>query len=115
MSIASRNTLKTGFVAGTAATATKFADLIDSAFNRNDDSLELGPTGMTGATGSVSGLRTRSISTMSTGFGSFCSSFGIGGPSLLNGNSSISVSGSFVTFNKNCTNLTESTVTVYAP
>jgi hypothetical protein len=74
-----------------------------------------GPTGMTGATGSVSGLRTKSITTMSTGFGSSCSTFAISGPSLLNGNSSISVSGSFVTFNKNCTNLTESSVTVYAP
>jgi hypothetical protein len=74
-----------------------------------------GPTGMTGATGSVSGLRTKSITTMSTGFGSYCSSFSIGGASLLNGNSSISVSGSYVTLNKNCTNLTESSVTVYAP
>jgi hypothetical protein len=51
MSIQSRNTLKTGFVAGTAATQSKFADIIDSAFNRNDDSLVLGPTGITGTYG----------------------------------------------------------------
>ena len=51
MSIASRNTLKTGFVAGTAATSSKFNDLIDSSFNRNDDSLVLVPTGMTGVYG----------------------------------------------------------------
>ena len=51
MSILSRNTLKTEFVAGTAATSAKFTDLIDSAFNRNDDSLVLGPTGMTGTYG----------------------------------------------------------------
>lgn len=51
MSITSRNTLKTGFASGTAATSSKFGDLIDSAFNRNDDSLVLGPTGMTGVYG----------------------------------------------------------------
>ena len=51
MSIESRNTLKTGFVAGTAATQSKFADFIDSAYNRSDDSLVLGPTGMTGVYG----------------------------------------------------------------
>jgi hypothetical protein len=51
MSIASRNTLKSAFVPGTAANSAKFGDLIDSAFNRNDDSLVLGPTGMTGTYG----------------------------------------------------------------
>jgi hypothetical protein len=51
MSIESRNTLKTGFVAGTAATQSKFADFIDSAYNRSDDSLVLGPTGINGTYG----------------------------------------------------------------
>ena len=48
MSSKTRNSLKAEFVAGTAATATKFEDLIDSAYNNTDDALLLGPTGSTG-------------------------------------------------------------------
>jgi hypothetical protein len=51
MSILSRNALKSEFISGTAATESKFNDLFDSSFNRNDDSLLLGPTGITGAYG----------------------------------------------------------------
>jgi hypothetical protein len=75
-----------------------------------------GFTGATGAQGSMSGLRTRSLTYLSTGF-SFgsCSSFSIGGPSLLNGQTSLSTYGSSISLNKQCTNLSETTITVYAP
>ena len=73
-----------------------------------------GFTGATGATGSLSSLRTRSISYLqSGGFSGFCSSFG--GTSFLNGNTSISVFGGSVSLNKSCSNLLETTMTVYAP
>jgi hypothetical protein len=51
MSIISRNSLKSKFVSGTAATQSKFDDLFDSSYNKNDDSVLLGPTGITGAYG----------------------------------------------------------------
>ena len=73
-----------------------------------------GFTGATGATGSLASLRTRSISYLqSGGFSGFCSSFG--GTSFLNGNTSISVFGGSVSLNKSCSNLLETTMTVYAP
>lgn len=75
-----------------------------------------GFTGATGATGSLSGLRTRSVTYLSTGFGfGSCSTFSFGGPSLLDGQTSISAYGSSISLNKHCTNLTESTISVYAP
>lgn len=75
-----------------------------------------GIQGYTGATGSLSGLRTRSVTYLSTGFGfGSCSTFSFGGPSLLDGQTSISAYGSSISLNKHCTNLTESTISVYAP
>ena len=53
MSQKSRINLKTEFVAGTAATAQKFEDLIDSSYNTNDDSVLMGPIGLTGTNGLV--------------------------------------------------------------
>ena len=51
MSIISRNALIAEFIAGTAATAQKFQDLIQSTFNVNDDSILAGPSGTTGTWG----------------------------------------------------------------
>jgi hypothetical protein len=51
MSIKSRNLLKSQFVAGTAATSSKFEDVFDSHFNKLDDSLLSGPAGVTGVNG----------------------------------------------------------------
>ena len=51
MSILSRNALKAEFVSGTAATQQKFEDLFDSSYNMNDDSVLMGPVGMTGSLG----------------------------------------------------------------
>jgi hypothetical protein len=51
MSILSRNALKAEFISGTAATESKFGDLFDSSYNLNDDSVVLGPTGITGTYG----------------------------------------------------------------
>lgn len=51
MSIISRNALKAEFISGTAATADKFADVFDSHYNRNDDSILAGPIGLTGTKG----------------------------------------------------------------
>jgi hypothetical protein len=51
MSILSRNALKAEFISGTAATESKFGDLFDSSYNLNDDSVILGPTGITGSYG----------------------------------------------------------------
>lgn len=71
MSIISRNSLKASFVSGTAATQTKFDDLFDSMFNKNDDSLLEGPVGMTGIKGlwldETSGAPTGATSIGSTG------------------------------------------------
>jgi hypothetical protein len=51
MSIKNVNDLKNEFVSGTAATPDKFADLIDSAYNKANDSVLLGPIGQTGQNG----------------------------------------------------------------
>lgn len=53
MSIKSRINLKNEFVSGTAATQTKFEDLIESTYNTNDDSVLIGPMGLTGTNGLV--------------------------------------------------------------
>lgn len=53
MSSKSRINLKTEFVSGTAATQSKFEDLIDSSYNTNEDSVLLGPIGLTGTRGLV--------------------------------------------------------------
>jgi len=51
MSIKGRTDLKSEFEHGKAATAEKFEDLIDSSFNRYEDSILAGPIGMTGTLG----------------------------------------------------------------
>lgn len=51
MAIENRSTLKTEFSAGTAATETKFANLIDSSYNKYEDSVMFGPAGITGKFG----------------------------------------------------------------
>jgi hypothetical protein len=51
MSIKSRNDLKAEFVAGTAATESKFNDVFDSHYNKYEDSVLLGPIGQTGQNG----------------------------------------------------------------
>jgi hypothetical protein len=53
MSQKSRLNLKNEFVSGTAATQEKFEDLIDSSFNRYEDSVLMGPIGLTGTNGLV--------------------------------------------------------------
>jgi hypothetical protein len=53
MSSKSRINLKTEFVSGTAATQTKFENLIDSSYNTNEDSVLIGPVGLTGTKGLV--------------------------------------------------------------
>jgi hypothetical protein len=53
MSSKSRINLKTAFASGTAATQSKFEDLIDSSFNTYQDSVLLGPSGQTGTNGLV--------------------------------------------------------------
>jgi hypothetical protein len=51
MSILSRNALKSEFTSGTAATSSKFEDVFDSTYNLKDDSVLLGPVGITGSYG----------------------------------------------------------------
>ncbi len=51
MSIKGRTDLKSEFENGKRATAEKFEDLIDSSFNQYEDSLLLGPIGITGKRG----------------------------------------------------------------
>jgi hypothetical protein len=53
MSTKSRINLKNDFVSGTAATQSKFEDLIDSSYNTYQDSVLLGPSGQTGTNGLV--------------------------------------------------------------
>ena len=53
MAIKNRTQLKGQFVAGTAATASKFDDLFDSHFNKFEDSVLAGPEGLTGTNGLV--------------------------------------------------------------
>lgn len=51
MAIKTRNTLKGEFISGTAATQAKFDDIFDSHYNKGEDSLLLGPVGVTGQKG----------------------------------------------------------------
>lgn len=51
MSIKSVTTLKTEFSVGSRATADSFGDLIDSSYNKYEDSVLLGPAGLTGKYG----------------------------------------------------------------
>lgn len=51
MSQKTKLSLKSEFVSGTAATSAKFEDLIDSAYNKVDDSILYGPLGTTGKYG----------------------------------------------------------------
>lgn len=51
MSINTRESLKSNFEKGKRATQEKFEDLIDSSFNKIEDSLLLGPAGATGKIG----------------------------------------------------------------
>lgn len=51
MSIISRNAIKSKFETGKQATQANFEDLIDSSYNRSDDSVLLGPIGITGSYG----------------------------------------------------------------
>jgi hypothetical protein len=53
MSQKSRINLKEDFSSGSFITEDKFADLIDSSFNTNDDSVLYGPLGLTGTNGLV--------------------------------------------------------------
>lgn len=53
MAIKNRTQLKSEFVSGTAATASKFEDLFDSHFNKYEDSVLNGPVGMTGTNGLI--------------------------------------------------------------
>ncbi len=51
MSIVNKTALKAEFSTGNRATAEYFADLIDSSYNKADDSVLLGPIGSTGKYG----------------------------------------------------------------
>jgi hypothetical protein len=51
MSVINRNNLKAEFQDGNMATESYFTDLIDSSYNRAEDSLLVGPVGMTGKFG----------------------------------------------------------------
>jgi hypothetical protein len=53
MSSKSRINLKTAFASGTAATQSKFEDLIDSSYNTTNDSVLMGPIGLTGTMGLI--------------------------------------------------------------
>jgi hypothetical protein len=48
MSQLNRDSLKSGFTAGSQATSSKFSDAFDSVFIKTDDSVLLGPSGQTG-------------------------------------------------------------------
>ena len=53
MSIKNRNTLKNLFLNGSMATEDNFADMIDSPYNRAEDSVLMGPLGVTGTYGLI--------------------------------------------------------------
>lgn len=53
MSVKNRNTLKSAFGNGLMATEEKFADMIDSPYNRAEDSVLMGPLGVTGKSGLI--------------------------------------------------------------
>jgi hypothetical protein len=71
-----------------------------------------GFTGATGATGSVASLRTRSITVWEQSFSNSCSTFGF---VALSSRTDLSNSFNTLSFNKSCTSLYPSSVTVYAP
>ena len=72
-----------------------------------------GFTGLTGPAGTVSGLRTKSITVWEQSYLSSCG--GYTGFNALNGNTSISTYGSTISLNKSCSTLYPSSVTVYTP
>lgn len=51
MALKNRSTLKGEFSAGNQATEEKFGNLIDSSYNKQDDSVLMGPVGITGSYG----------------------------------------------------------------
>lgn len=53
MSVKNRNTLKSEFGNGLMATEEKFANMIDSPYNRAEDSVLMGPAGITGTYGLI--------------------------------------------------------------
>jgi hypothetical protein len=53
MSVKNRNTLKSDFSNGMMATEEKFSDMIDSPYNRAEDSVLMGPVGITGTFGLI--------------------------------------------------------------
>lgn len=53
MAITSRATNKTNFASGTAATGDKFVNLFDSMYSKYDDSVMLGPVGVSGLYGLI--------------------------------------------------------------
>jgi hypothetical protein len=53
MSVKNRNTLKSEFANGLMATEEKFANLIDSPYSRAEDSVLMGPAGITGTFGLI--------------------------------------------------------------
>ena len=75
MSVINRTSLKAEFATGNRATSSYFEDLIDSAFNKAEDSVILGPVGITGKSGLIgptgsthNGLIGPSGATFYTGF-----------------------------------------------
>ena len=53
MSVKNRNTLKAQFSNGLMATEDNFADMIDSPYSRAEDSVLMGPAGITGTFGLI--------------------------------------------------------------
>jgi hypothetical protein len=53
MSVKNRNNLKSEFANGLMATEEKFANMIDSSYNRAEDSVLMGPAGITGTFGLI--------------------------------------------------------------
>jgi hypothetical protein len=53
MSVKNRNTLKSAFSNGLMATEENFEDLIDSPYSRAEDSVLMGPVGITGTFGLI--------------------------------------------------------------
>jgi hypothetical protein len=73
-----------------------------------------GLTGLTGPAGSISSLRTTSITTWKETFSSGCSN-SIYGFTALNGNTSLTTYAGKISLNASCSTLVRSTVDVYAP
>lgn len=72
-----------------------------------------GLTGATGATGSVVGLRTKSIQVWQKDIFGSCSSFL--GIAMLSGDTSLSQYSNTISLNKKCVSMSSSNVTVYVP